>query len=107
MFTALNILAVTALVLLAIIVVVKIKEFAQSQDRRQVASPYGILRAPSDARLRRTREVHVPICECEVPDRIKGTSYCYKCGNDLSLRTIEGKEVENGNAERGASPESD
>lgn len=106
MFTVINIMMGGALLLLAIIVVVKIKEFAESRDRRQVASPYGMLRAPSNKRLRRTREVHFPICECEVPDLIKGTEFCYTCGNDLSLRTIVEKEGENGD-ERDNGPESD
>lgn len=79
MFTALNVLAVTALLLLAIIIVAKIKEFAETRERRHVASPYGMIRAPSDARLRRTRDEH-PQSE---------------------------KEAENGNAEKASGPESD
>lgn len=56
--TGLDILIVTALVLLAIVVVAKIKEFAETRARRHVASPYGMIRAPSNKRLRRTRDEH-------------------------------------------------
>lgn len=98
--------SVLVLILLAMVLVLRIQAFAEMRDRRQVASPYGMLRAPSDTRLRSTRKVHFPICECEVPDQIKGTHFCYKCGNDLSLRTIVEKEGENGD-ERDNSPETD
>lgn len=99
--------SVAVLVLLAIVVVLRIQQFAEMQERRHVASPYGMIRAPSNSRLRRTREVHVPICECDVPDQIKGTHFCFRCGNDLSLRTFEGKEVEHGEEKGGKTPASD
>lgn len=58
MFTFWGVLTVLALAILAIIVVVKVKEFVELPNRRDVASPYGMIRGPSDSRLRHTRAIH-------------------------------------------------
>lgn len=51
-------LAITLGTVLVLIVMAKVKETRESRRRRTVATPYGVLMAPTDAELRRTREIH-------------------------------------------------
>ena len=73
MWMVLGLLAILSGVVLAVVVVVKVKEGRESQKRRTVATPYGMLMGPTNGELRRTREVHLPTIE--VVDR-----KCLDCG---------------------------
>lgn len=81
MAVILVLLAIASGVVLVLVAVVKVKEARESKKRRTVATPYGVLMAPTDAELRRTREdhpsysVYCPVCEGDS----KLTSTCKYC----------------------------
>ena len=58
MFAILIFVVIVSGAALAIMVVVKVRAAKRSRICRTVASPYGMLVGPTDAELRRTREVH-------------------------------------------------
>ena len=60
MATILILLAIISGTVLVVVVVMKVKEAGESRKRRTVATPYGVMMAPTDAELRSTREVHPP-----------------------------------------------
>lgn len=60
MAAILVLLVIASGTVLAVIVVVKMKEARESKQRRTTATPYGALMGPTDAELRRTREIHLP-----------------------------------------------
>lgn len=70
-------------------VLLLIYEAVTSKKPRQIPSPYGMIDIPPDAELLYGREQHRPICECENPKKIKGSSICFECGDNLSTRTIK------------------
>ncbi len=79
-------LAVASGIAIAVVAVVKVKEARESRVRRTVASPYGVLMAPTDAELRRTREVHPENMEV-VGDWRENCSDCDGMGN---IGTMDG-----------------
>lgn len=58
MFAILVVVVIVSGAALVIMVVVKVRSAKRSRIRRTVASPYGMLVGPTDAELRRAREVH-------------------------------------------------
>lgn len=73
MATILVLLVVASGTVGVIFAVVIVKEARESRKRRTVATPFGVLMGPTDAELRRTREIHLPVIE--VVDR-----KCLGCG---------------------------
>ncbi len=81
-------LAIASGIAIAVVVIVKVKEARESRVRRTVASPYGVLMAPTDAELRRTREVHPQSIEIHMRGGWKkNCSVCDGCGN---IGTMDG-----------------
>ena len=64
--------AVLGTLLLIMLVVMEVQELLAKRRRRTIASPYGMIRAPSDSVLRRTREEH--------PAEIVSGRKCLGCG---------------------------
>jgi DnaJ-class molecular chaperone len=86
--TILVLLVITSGAVMVLVVVKAIKEARESRQRRTTATPYGVLMAPTDAELRRTREVHpysvyrdCPTCEND--SKLK--SKCENCKGEGQL----------------------
>lgn len=79
-------IGIGALVGLALLL---IYESVTSKKYGQIPSPYGMIDIPPDSELRAGRDAHRPVCECENPKKITGSSFCMGCGDDLSMRTIK------------------
>lgn len=89
MFTGLTILGVSSFLVLVIIAAVVARSFWRSRDRRRTATPLGILYGPTDAELRRTRDMHPE--HLEIVGAWKED--CLACGGAGSLPVGEGKVV--------------
>lgn len=71
MFVYVAFLGIISFVVLVVVAVMVARSFRRSQDRRRTATPSGILYGPTDAELRRTREVH---------PAIESSRECLHCG---------------------------
>ena len=65
MYVVIAVLAVVSFLVLVITAAIVARSFRRSRDRRRTATPSGVLYGPTDAELRRTREIHPVIPGCD------------------------------------------